>query len=317
MLRRRIAVRVMIALAGSASGAFATDPVLQSADGSVTLSGGIGLLDLKAKEFVYEDGAKLSQLDWNSRAVTLYNAAIAVDLPSDWTLRASLSYGDGGDSGMTDSDWIEPFNNGTGPDGWSDRSIHPDTRLKYYVNSDVSISRSLYTTDMVSAGLTGGFRYTDLRWDAYGGSYVYSENAPRDTVGNFDDSERGISYRQRIPVFYTGLTGGIARGSFGFSGSAKIGVTSGINDIDNHWVRELRFDDRMNPAPVALLSAEMTYALTDRSALYLGADFENVFRKGGDTSVIDRSTGDTERFEDSAGASFRSLQLSFGLNGRF
>ena len=94
-------------------------------------------------------------------------------------------------------------------------------------------------------------------------------------------------------------------------------MTSGINDIDHHWMRDLRFDDRMKPAPVALLSAEVSYALTDKAGLYLGASFENVFRKRGDTQILERSTGNSDVSEDSAGAAFRSVAVSFGITGAF
>ncbi|KQS68082.1 hypothetical protein ASG39_07085 [Rhizobium sp. Leaf371] len=313
----RVAVLAILGVFAALSSTRAAEPITQSADGSIRLSGGIGLLDLKAHEFVYDGASKLSQLDWESRAVTLYTVSVGADLDPDWTLQASLRYGDGGDGGMTDYDWIEPFNNGTSKDGWSDRSIHPDTRLKYYIDGDVSLARSVYRTDTATLGLTGGFRYTDVRWDAYGGSYIYSVLSPRDSIGNFDDDERGVSYRQRIPVFFTGITGAATVDRFGFSGSAKVGLTPGINDIDYHWIRDLRFDDRMNPAPVALLSAEVTYALTGEAGLYLGASFENVFRKRGDVQMRDRVIGDSAFFENEAGASFRSIAVSFGVKGAF
>lgn len=317
MTSRQHAALAILGVLASLSPALAAEPITQSADGSIRLSGGIGLIDLKATELVYDGSSKLSQLDWESRAVTLYSASVIADLGADWTVQATLRYGDGGDSGMTDYDWIEPFNDGTSKDGWSDRSIHPDTRLKYYVDGDISVVRSVYRTEAATLGIAGGFRYTDVRWDAYGGSYIYSANAPRDDIGTFADGERGISYRQRIPVFYTGITAAATIDRFGFSGGAKIGVTSGINDIDHHWMRDLRFDDRMKPAPVALLSAEVTYALTDKAGLYLGASFENVFRKRGDAQILERSTGNSDVSKDSAGAAFRSVAVSFGIKGAF
>lgn len=307
----------LICLAGGGTPAFAIDAVTQSADGRIRLSGGVGLLDLTARELVYDGGTKLSELDWASRAVPVYAAAFAAEIDPAWSVGASLRYAAGGNSDMTDYDWIEPFNTGTGKSDWSDRSIHPDTQLKYYVDGDLSLTRSLFSADTASLGLTGGFRYTDVRWDAYGGSYIYSTDSARDTTGDFADGERGISYRQRIPVFYAGVSGATSIGAFGFSGSAKLGVTSGINDIDQHWLRGLRFDDRIDPAPVGIVSAQITYALTPQAGVYVGADVENVFSQRGDTSILDRMSGDTEEVIDGAGASFRSLQLSVGLNARF
>ncbi|OQP85728.1 hypothetical protein BTR14_14785 [Rhizobium rhizosphaerae] len=282
-----------------------------------SITGGVGVIDLRATEYVYENGDKLSQLNWHSRHALLYTLGLEGTVDADWTLSTQLRLGAEGDGHMIDYDWVDPYARDGGMTGWSDRSISPDTQLDHYVDLSLEAKRRLADRDGLSLSAFGGFRYTDVKWTSYGGGYIYSEDGFRNSVGHFPEGERGISYRQKIPVPYLGLESQASFGGWSLGARAGLGLTFGIEDIDDHWMRNLRFFDSMDAAPVTMLSLSASYAISDRVALTLAGDFENVARRRGDMRLIDTKTGESGSDSNAAGASFRSLSVSVGLKGSF
>ncbi|OLP58770.1 hypothetical protein BJF93_16775 [Xaviernesmea oryzae] len=284
---------------------------------AVTVTGELGIIDLRAGEFVYDGGDKLSQLNWHSRYALLTTFGAEAELDKDWTLTGRLRLGSEGDGHMVDYDWIGPFATDGSMSSWSDRSISPDTRLSHYVDVSLEASRRFASFGDTTLSGLGGLRYTDVKWDAYGGGYIYSGSGFRDSVGHFPEGQRGISYRQKIPVPYVGVESETKAGPVTLKARAGLGMSLGINDIDDHWARQLRFEDKMAPAPVAMLGLTADYALTERVSLSLSGDFETVARRRGSTDITDMKTGEQFFDSDTAGASFHSLSLSAGLKARF
>lgn len=316
-----LSVRFLLLLAlllssGLSSGAaWAEEPALP--DPVFTVTGGLGVIDLRATEYVYDNGDKLSQLNWHSRHALLYTLGIEGAFAPDWTLSTQLRLGAEGDGHMVDYDWIDPYARDGSMSGWSDRSISPDTRLDHYVDLSLEAKRRLAASGDLAISAFGGLRYTDVKWTAYGGGYVYSEDGFRNSIGHFPEGERGISYRQKIPAPYLGLESKAEFGCWSLDARAGLGLTFGIKDTDDHWMRDLRFFDSMDPAPVAMLGLSARYVINDRLALTLAGDVENVVRRRGDMEVVDTKTGESGMEPNGAGASFRSLSVSIGLQGRF
>ena len=266
---------------------------------------------------VYDDGNKLSQLNWHSRHALLYTLGIEGALDPSWTVSTQLRFGAEGDGHMVDYDWQSPHAKDGSMTGWSDRSIHRDTQLDHYVDLSLEAKRLLMEADSVAVSAFGGMRYTDVKWTAYGGSYIYSSNDFRDSDGHFPEGQRGISYRQKIPVPYLGLESKAEWGDWTLGTRAGLGMTFGIKDVDDHWMRDLRFFDTMDSAPVAMLGLSARYAINERFALTLSGDFENVVRRRGDMELINTKTREQGMALNGAGASFRSLSFSVGLRGSF
>ncbi|MBX8819108.1 omptin family outer membrane protease, partial [Ochrobactrum sp. MR31] len=88
---------------------------------------------------------------------------------------------------MKDYDWLMDPPAGYGSDAWSHRSIHPDTQLNRYITADLALGHNFYVNETALLNLHGGFKYTNVKWDAYGGSYIYSRNEFRDDVGDLSD----------------------------------------------------------------------------------------------------------------------------------
>lgn len=295
----------------AAGSAHAEDVKLQSLDGMVTFTGSFGVTGVRAKEFVYQGQAKLSQLNWKSDCINTLTGAVSVELPKEFYLSATASVGFDGNGHMADFDWLQPGK------PWSDRSLHPDTRLDHYFAGGVEIGRTLISHDGTDIGLGAGFKYTDIQWSAWGGSYIYSVNGFRDARGNFDPDEKGITYRQSWPVPYLGLNLNHHEGAWSFSGAVQAGLAVDAYDIDDHWVRHLRFYDYFDTTPTLAVSSSINYAVWNNAALYLSGSLDNMFRTRGDTKMVNTKNGKEFWFNNGAGGDYRSATISFGLKGTF
>lgn len=291
--------------------------IAQSADGAFWLSGGVGLMQIDAREYVYMNGKRASQLDWENKNVVLYSATAGAEIFGDWTVKGTVNVGANGDGHMVDYDWVPGLAVDDTKSGWSDRSIHPDTRLDHYISGSIELGRNVFSDDRNTVGISGGFKYTDIRWSSFGGSYIYSDEATRDDIGEFPDGARVISYRQKIPTAFVGIDGSTSFDRLTLSGGIKGGLSFGINDIDDHFGTGTRFFGDMGVAPVLMLNAAVDYRLNETASLYVSGGFENVFRATGDLKSVDTTTGATEMLKNGAGASFKTLSLQVGIKGRF
>lgn len=316
-MKVRLPTCVLMAAMLVSGTASADDLSLRSADGGLWLSGGVGLMNIEAHEHVYLGDNKASQLDWDTNGVLLYTAKAGADLGSDWHVKGKIDLGFGGDGHMVDYDWVPGFAVDQSMDGWSDRSIHPDTRLDYYVSGALEIGRTIFTDERSTVSLGGGFKYTEVRWDAFGGSYIYSSRSLRDDIGELPAGLKGISYKQQIPTFFLGFDGATHFDRLSLSGGVKGGMTRGINDQDDHWLTGTRVFGTMKAAPVLMLDAAVDYRLTDMASIYLAGNFENVFRERGDMNSIDTATGNATLYRNAAGASIRTMSLQMGFRARF
>jgi outer membrane protease len=310
-MRVWIAVASLGAAMSSTTAASASDLTFLSPDGGVSFSGSYGLTSLKANEFVWAGSTKVSQLKWKSSYVSTFNADLKVELPKDWYLSARATVGFGGDGHMADFDWQVPGN------VWTDRSQHPDTRLTHYLVGGLEAGRQVLSYDGTDLSLGAGFKYTDVKWSAWGGSYVYSVGGFRDTRGNFDPKQKGISYRQSWPVPYIGVNLEHTEGDWTFAGSLQGGLAVDAYGTDDHWVRNLRFYDYYFTKPAMSLSASAAYAVRENISVFVSGSFDKMFRARADTKEIDTTNNATAWYKNGAGGDFQSMTVSLGLKGTF
>lgn len=292
-------------------------PTAHANDKPVSLSVDAGLANISAEETVYSGGQKISHLDWQSKGVMVLRGALSVDLGPSWTLKAEAKTGMEGNGQMTDYDWIYPYYINGSKNGWSDRSEHGDTDLDHYFSGSLELNRRFYDDGSSQMGAGIGARYTDVQWTAKGGTFVYSVFATRDFRGRFADDERGITYRQKIPVIYANLNGEQTFGRWTVTGSLQAGAMIKAKDVDDHWMRDLRFDEDFSIAPSYGARAGIEYQLTDSIALYVDGSVESTRFGRGDTKMRDTVTGESARFDDAAGGSFSALFAGFGVKGSF
>jgi omptin len=286
-------------------------------EGPVTMTFDAGLANLYAEENVFSDGREVSRLDWESKGVTLLRGSLSVEILPEWSIRAEGKTGMNGNGHMTDYDWIAPNYTSQADNGWSHRSIHPDTRLDHYYSGSVEINRTFVNDNgrLLSAGLGG--RYSDVQWTAYGGSYIYSVFNPRDLSGNFADGERGITYRQKMPAFYANLRGTQTFGAWTLSGGVEGGVLLRAKALDDHWMRDLRFTDSFDYGAMYGGNVAVGYNLTDKISLYANGAVEMTKFGTGDTNVRSTANGASADFTESAGAQFMAASVSLGIKGSF
>ncbi|MBY3027452.1 omptin family outer membrane protease [Rhizobium leguminosarum] len=294
--------------------AAANNALYSSDDGNFFVFGGLGLANIKAQEVVYDGDYKVSQLNWESKGITLFTVGVDAQFDNDWSVKGSVEIGTGGNGHMVDYDWKN-----TGHDDWSDRSIHPLTELDHYLTGAIQLDRIIYGYETSSVTVGAGVHYTDIKWTAYGGSGIYSSAGGfRNDPWKDPDRERGISYRQQIPIGFLNLSGKYNFGDLTISGDLQTGVSFGIKDTDDHWLRDLRFHDHMNLAPTLGATVALDYAMAPATLLYLSGSFQRVFNSRGETREVDTEDGTSPGWQrNAAGANFQSMSISFGLKATF
>lgn len=285
-----------------------------SIDGSVRLRASLGATYLEGNEFVYAGDYRVSKLIWRTLAPVL-RGSVAADLGYGVSIAAEGGVAVGGVSHMEDYDWLngdDTFEN------WTHRSEHPDTNLAHFWNGSALIAYDLANVDDAVVRLHGGFQYTDVKWDAFGGSYVYSSSGTlRDLAGNFANGAPAISYRQQMPEFFVGVDGEQYYGKLRVGGLMRAGLVVGAVATDDHWMRNLRFTDTIYVQPAVELGLDAGYELGRNVELTLAGRFKHMFERRGDTAAYDTVLGTTQYYTNSAAASFTQAEVTAGLRARF
>lgn len=291
------------------------DPAAAAPDDNVILRGSLGVARLEAREKVFwatSGDDLLSLLVWRSTA-PIASGDIKVRFPGEWTLRGRIDAAIGGDSMITDYDWMA----GYVPDLWTHRSVHPDTSLDWYLDGTIAIGRDLPVNEALSINVNGGVKYTDVKWTARGGSYIYSVDDFRDTTGTFPDVAVG-DYRLHVPTAFIGIDARVTDGPWSLDTAARAGLTFGAGATDNHYLRDLRFEDGLDWAQVVSAEARLGYAFTDNLGAFLEASYEKMVSGHGDTHAYDTTTGALDGvYEGAAGAEFEAMSIKLGLKGNF
>lgn len=284
---------------------------------TATLEGGV--MRLRATESVYVGSFKLSELDWKSTNVPVLRGTIAVNITPEWQIRAEARIaGLGkGDGHMTDYDWVPPYYTDTTKAGWSDQSQHDDTSLDHYRAANVEVLRKFLDDRAQSLSAGFGAGYTDLQWTARGGTFVYSANGTRDTIGSFTPGVRGASYRQQIPTAYALVEGAQKFGGLSLEGGLRGGVMFAGRTTDEHWLRDLSVTDTFDPAPTFGMSLALSYDLTRSAAAYLRGSYDYVNLGRGPSTYRDNAAGTAVTYGDTGSAKLETIYVGGGVKGRF
>ncbi|WP_338721299.1 omptin family outer membrane protease [Devosia sp. XK-2] len=284
-----------------------------SVDGNFRLRASLGATYLEGNEFVYWGNYRASKLIWQTLAPVL-RGSVSADLGYGVSIAAEGGVALRGDSHMVDYDWLngdDTFEN------WTHRSEHPDTHLAHFWTGSATVGYALADVEDAVIRLHGGFQYTDVKWDAFGGSYVYSDPGFRDDVGNFAEGEPGVSYRQQMPEIFLGVDGEQYYGKLRVGGVMRAGLVIGAVATDDHWMRDLRFTDTIYVQPSVELGLDAGYELGRNVELTLAGRFRHMFEQRGDTSSYNTVSGVTQYYTNSAAASFTQAEMTAGLRARF
>ena len=286
-----------------------------SPDDTVRIDASIGAMYLEGNEKVMVGDYTLSHLIWQSTAPVL-RGSIAADVGGGFSLRAEGSVAGFGSSYMEDYDWTkgdDTFAN------WSHRSQHPDTNLDHYFTGAASLGYELVRDATTVVRAHGGFKYTDTKWTAYGGTYLYSSDGGfRDQPGSIADGVAGATYRQQFPELFLGIDGEEHYGNFRVGGLLRAGMTFLSVTTDDHWLRNLRFVDSLYVAPTVTVGMDVGYALGENAELTLAARYDHIFEQRGNTQYFNIATGaPTGAINDVAAGALRSGEVTVGLKGSF
>lgn len=292
-----------------------SDPVVASTHGPVRLQGSIGIMSLQANEYVYSGNYTVSHLIWDTMAPVL-RGSISIDVIDRLSVGAEGSIAALGRSYMEDYDWLagdDTFAN------WTDRSQHPDTRLDHYWTGAVSLGYEVVRAEDASVRLRAGLKYTDVKWNAYGGSYIYSVSGFRDSAGSFPAGTPGISYQQQFPEVFVGVDGEQTyANNLRVGAMLRGGLTVQASATDDHWQRNLRFVDSLDIAATVAAGVDVGYKISDMAEIVVAARYEQIFQQRGTTRTYDQTTGALVSVSPATGAGeLRTLELSAGLHGSF
>lgn len=326
LVRNRLAVGAMALIAASSAvqsadywqqdGIVMPGPAVAyaSPDDSVRINASIGAMYLQGDEKVLNGNYTVSHLIWQTVTPVL-RGGIAVDFGGGLSASLEGSTAAYGDSYMEDYDWLrgdDTFDN------WSHRSQHPDTRVDHYFTGAAALGYELVNDPSAVIRAHAGFKYTDVQWTAYGGTYVYSGAGFRDTPGTIPDGTAAITYRQQLPELFLGVDGEEYYGNFRVGGLLRGGVTFLSVATDDHWLRNLRFVDTLYMAPTFTAGVDVGYALGENAELTLAARYDHIFEQRGDTRTYNIATGaQTATFVNAAAAALRSAEVTAGLKGKF
>lgn len=275
-----------------------------------------------ATEYVFwggSSGHKASELIWSIDNVPLYGIDIGYVVRDRF--RISLKWAEtisDRDSVMDDFDWVDSWSdpdNILATEEWTHWSHHDDTRLTKGSIAELTgeilhpINRGLYLGFIV--GVTRDF----WSWDAYGGSYIYSQDGFRDISGNFDSDELLISYQQEFITPYIGV--GIYQnyGRFHFSGKISgSGLVIG-KAIDHHYARALKTVDRFLLGRMLRLELYTAYELGRQLSLQTALNYQKYDLMVGDTEWTEDGVMTT--YANGAGADLEYLTLTFGFGVKF
>ncbi|MGV2049902.1 omptin family outer membrane protease [Agrobacterium salinitolerans] len=301
----------------SAALAISTTVPAMAEPGGITASLDAGVLNIKATETLYSGSHKNSQLDWKTTNAMALRGSLGLELSPDWRIKTEGRIGFAGDGYMTDYDWLYPYYKDTSKEGWSHRSQHGDTRLDHYLAGSIELNRTLLEDPLqhLSAGI--GFRYTDVQWSSYGGSYIYSSRGFRNYVGDFGNGEKAITYRQQIPVFYGNLTGGRKFGNWSLNAGVEGGAMVYAKATDDHWMRSIRFTDKFDIGGMFGAKAGIAYDLTENASIYLDGAYEYTSFGRGDKTATSFGSGSGTVYSNAGGGDMQSLFVGMGVKGRF
>lgn len=308
-------ILVLAALALPAGQAAAQSYNYTSADETVRIDGGVGAMYLEGNEKVVSGNYTVSHLIWQTTAPVL-RGSMAVDVGSGFSLNAEGSVAAWGKSYMEDYDWLKGDDTF---DNWSHRSQHPDTALDHYFTGGASLGYELVKDETATVRVHGGFKYTDVQWTAYGGTYTYSStNGFRDQSGSIPKGQAGVTYRQQIPELFVGIDGDEQYGDIRVGGLLRGGITVMSRATDDHWLRNLRFVDDIKVAPTVALGANVGFALGPNAEVTFTARYDHVFEQVGDTKYYAIDSGkQTGGVNNAARAALRSAEITAGLRGTF
>ncbi len=311
-----IAFLMSVAQAGAASVETEATAELNAERSGVAFSGrvGVGYLTGKAHEYVYWEnhgGHKASELIWEIDSLYMLGLGATIQARNWLSLNMDIWFNLGDGSGsLEDYDWGVP-----GMD-WTDQSVHDNTDVTKGIVFDVNAEITAFSNNQLR--LTGivGYRRDNFEWQTHGGSYVYSLNTYRDTVGIFPDVI-GITYEQTFDVPYLGIgfKGDFDRIHLGAKLTGSMLVSG--EAVDHHHMRNIITNDDFDNENMWALDVSFGYDISDTIEFTATYSYEKYDTMKGDSVWEYSGVGVSVPYPDSAGADLETSMLTMDLSFSF
>jgi len=246
-------------------------------DHVVMVSGSIsvGYANGKSRELVYDTDTdhKNSELDWPLDQVAMFSVGASIK-PLSW-LRFNGNVWfkiNDGNGNMDDYDW-----RAVNYDDWTDwsHSASPVTEgLLYDVNMELTFLRFTQTSFF---GIVG-YKHDHWKWEGNGGTYIYSTDSIRDTVGSLPN-ETLISYEQTYDAPYIGIGFHANLDPVTLTGRFIGSTMVRASDEDHHLLRDLVITSSMDDGKMYGIDFACTYNFTQHiaaTAAFQYAKFEEI-----------------------------------------
>lgn len=231
-----------------------------------TLSGSVslGLLGAgKGEEMVWQEGRKLSHLNWQLKTTPIIQAAMS------WQLGPRLQLDVRGwhnlsdrSSFMEDFDWANPQQ----PQLITHTSSHPNTRLKAASLLDVGMGVALMPAyEPFQLKLLLGIQQQQMKWKAKGGSFKYPNSQ-----GVFGANTPVVDYQQRFITPYIGVYTHYEFPQLRFGAAFKYSAWVKGQDQDLHHLRQIKFKSTTENSQFYNLGVKASY-LTQKNTDFFAA----------------------------------------------
>lgn len=272
-----------------------------------------GRLTGTSHELVYDasNGRKMSELIWTMDDVVVIGGKVAIRPSHWWSVEMGGYINATHEATMDDYDWFYPTTT-----DWTHWSHHEDTSLERALMIDLSTKLALWRTDFFDLQGIAGYRWDKFDWTGYGGNFIYSTPGNfRDDTGSFTPGEPGISYKQEYSTPYIGLGGQVHAGDFTVNGSVAASWWASMHTVDNHWLRQLEFQDSFDGGAMLKYDVEGRYQFTDSLAFKAGWQHVEFDEMKGPTRISIGPGGPGLAYipGDAAGADSESDIISAGL----
>jgi plasminogen activator len=280
-----------------------------------------GYLTGTSKEYVYDNTAgsrntKVSQLTWSLGNSFAVGGRVAIR-PLDWlTIRARGWSTVTSDGSMRDYDWLYGY---YGFNSFSDYSHSPDAVAVTAWQADVSVAANYYQDDDLALSVIAGFRHLTTKFNAKGGSFLYSENGFRDSTGSFPAGQIGVAYQQWWDTPYLGLGIAYSVADWTLSTEAIASPLVMARSQDHHNLRDLVIKDQFDLSNMAGVSVGLEYRVMPGVSVTGRAEYQSYFDAKGDARYsygTTPTTGTSFLYPKGAGASADNLLLSLGVKAR-
>ena len=293
----------------------------------ISLAASGGLISGEAKEFVYNENRKLSELVWPLDPAYLLGIGARLDWARGFGIGANASFGIADEVGtLTDSDFMNV--NVTGSSARTHYSEH-DARLNHLVSIDLTASwsfrlpaRGIASERPITVMPFAGIRYFSLKWTGSDGYYqygakagaIYAEWTP--DMPKVSLSGKIIEYRQEYFAPITGVAVEVPIGS-SLCVAAEFTLSPAVwcTDLDEHLLTYTDYHDYLSGGFLVEPRARVSWAPTKTVSAFVEGSWTRILNLRGKTKAVDTETGSTNTStkENGGGAEFASWTLKLGV----